>query len=67
MKNKKSKYKGVTARTDRNLKVWYEARKQNNGEVKTKTFSDEIKAAKAYDMFCISFGLEPVNILKRKN
>lgn len=64
--NKKSKYKGVTwSLASGKYEIWT-ASKMYKGKKYQKTFKNEREAALAYDKFCISFGLEPVNILKRK-
>lgn len=78
MKNylKSDKYKGVYSveliknssgsSNNFNGKKFYAVKMVNYKKWKSKFFDKEIDAAKAYDLKLIEFGLEPVNILKRK-
>lgn len=62
----KSKYKGVQAFINQNRQICWQATKQHNGKTYKKNYPTEREAAVSYDKMCLSFGLEPVNILKRK-
>lgn len=72
MKLPKSKYKGITAyqlstRSADRQDIYWQAQKSYKGEKKQKNYiKTEREAALAYDKMCLSFGLEPVNILVRK-
>ena len=69
-KAKTSKYKHVSLykETSRNInKRWAIRIIRNDGSYIHKTFETEIEAAKAADLFLISIGKKPVNILKPKH
>lgn len=69
----KSKYKGISHQRSHvkseHLKdgVWYATKIVKGKKYKSPGFKEERDAALAYDKILISLGLEPVNILKRKN
>ncbi|MEZ7496457.1 hypothetical protein QO206_13245 [Leeuwenhoekiella aequorea] len=62
----KSKYKGVYAHLSDGKYINWVAIKKYKGKQYRKTQSTERAAALSYDKMCLSFGLEPVNILVRK-
>lgn len=61
----KSKYKGIVAQRV-NTRIYWLASKQHKGKKYQKHFMSEREAALGHDKMCLSFGLEPVNILVKK-
>lgn len=62
-----SKYKGIyPVISPRGGYVMWIASKIHKGKKYRKVLQTEKEAAFAYDKMCLSLGLDPVNILKRK-
>lgn len=66
MKAPKSDYKGVHGHYTCGKYLKWRATLHINGNVCRKDFSTERAAAVQYDKMCIEHGLEPVNILTRR-
>jgi len=62
----KSKYKGVWASIIDGKYIRWIAAKTYKGKKYQKGFETEREAALAHDKMCLSFGLEPENILVKK-
>ena len=63
----KSKYKGVVLFEDYNGKIRYRYNKTIKGVSFRGNYDDEKECALQYDLCLIKNGLEPVNILKKKD
>jgi hypothetical protein len=61
----KSKYKGVSKRV-LNGRVYYVARKVYCSVIKQKHCTTEREAARAYDLMCLDWNLEPQNVFTKQ-
>ena len=67
MEKRKSEYKGVYPQISQGRDIYWIAKKIDNKKKYQKTFKTEREAALGYDKMCLSLGLEPENILKKKS